>query len=97
MKKTLLTCSLVACLSMASVNVYAEGESSVSLGYAQSHVNVKEDGDTLDKDPKGFNLKYRYEHTNNWGMISSFTYTHQGYDLYDGSTKFGNGDFDFGQ
>lgn len=42
MNKTLLVSSLIACLSIASVNVYAEGESSISIGYAQSR--VKEDG-----------------------------------------------------
>ncbi len=47
MNKTLLVSSLIACLSIASVNVYAEGESSISIGYAQSR--VKEDGYKLDK------------------------------------------------
>ncbi len=32
MNKTLLVSSLIACLSIASVNVYAEGESSISIG-----------------------------------------------------------------
>lgn len=67
MNKTLLVSSLIACLSIASVNVYAEGESSISIGYAQSR--VKEDGDKLDKNPRGFNLKYRYEFNNDWGVI----------------------------
>lgn len=40
MNKTLLVSSLIACLSIASVNVYAEGESSISIGYAQSREEV---------------------------------------------------------
>lgn len=76
MNKTLLVSSLVACLSIASVNVYAEGKNSISVGYAQSH--VKEDGYKLDKDPRGFNLKYRYEFNNNWGVIGSFAQTRRG-------------------
>lgn len=52
MNKTLLVSSLIACLSIASVNVYAEGESSISIGYAQSR--VKEDGYKLDKKSKRF-------------------------------------------
>ncbi|EKN4774180.1 MULTISPECIES: attachment invasion locus protein Ail [Yersinia] len=93
MKKTLLASSLIACLSIASVNVYAASESSISIGYAQSH--VKENGYTLDNDPKGFNLKYRYELDDNWGVIGSFAYTHQGYDFFYGSNKFGHGDVDY--
>ncbi len=93
MEKTLLTSSLIACLSIASVNVYAASENSISIGYAQSH--VKENGYTLDNDPKGFNLKYRYELDDNWGVIGSFAYTHQGYDFFYGSNKFGHGDLDY--
>lgn len=93
MKKTLLASSLIACLSIASVNVYAAGENSISVGYAQSH--VKGNGYTLSNDPKGFNLKYRYELDDNWGVVGSFAYTHQGYDFFYGSNKVGNGDVDY--
>ncbi|WP_145539274.1 Ail/Lom family outer membrane beta-barrel protein [Yersinia kristensenii] len=90
MKKTLLVSSLIACFSIMSVNVYAIGESSISLGYAQSH--VKANGHSLDKDHKGINVKYRYEVNNDWGMISSFTYTDLDHDYYQGNTKIGEGD-----
>ncbi|HFW4799698.1 TPA: Ail/Lom family outer membrane beta-barrel protein [Salmonella enterica subsp. diarizonae serovar 60-67:z35:-] len=32
------------------------------------------------KDPKGVNLKYRYEFDDNWGVIGSFTYAREKYD-----------------
>ncbi|EDV1505004.1 Ail/Lom family outer membrane beta-barrel protein [Salmonella enterica subsp. salamae] len=32
------------------------------------------------KDPKGVNLKYRYEFNDNWGIIGSFTYASEKYD-----------------
>ncbi|EJA5988923.1 Ail/Lom family outer membrane beta-barrel protein [Salmonella enterica] len=32
------------------------------------------------KDPKGVNLKYRYEFDDNWGVIGSFTYAWEKYD-----------------
>lgn len=32
----------------------------------------------VDKDPRGFNLKYRYEFNNNWGVIGSFAQTRRG-------------------
>ncbi|HFW4211606.1 TPA: Ail/Lom family outer membrane beta-barrel protein, partial [Salmonella enterica subsp. enterica serovar Reading] len=31
------------------------------------------------KDPKGFNIKYRYEFDDNWGIIGSFTYAKSKY------------------
>ncbi|MCE1787330.1 Ail/Lom family outer membrane beta-barrel protein, partial [Enterobacter hormaechei] len=55
----------------------------------------KVDGEKLDENPKGFNLKYRYELDNNFGVIGSFTLTHQGYDYYYGSSKIGTGDLDY--
>jgi len=71
----------------------AENESTISVGYAQSH--VKFDGETLKEHPKGVNLKYRYEIDSNWGVIGSFTYTHQDYNFYFNNRNVGNGDLDY--
>lgn len=76
-----------------SATANAAGESTFSVGYAQSHVKVN--GNKLDENPKGFNLKYRYEIDGDWGVIGSFAYTHQGYDFYYGSNKVGNADLDY--
>ncbi|PQQ39695.1 attachment protein [Photorhabdus luminescens] len=92
MKKALIASAVAVGLSVFSFAANA-GEHTISGGYAQSHVKV--DGEKLDENPKGFNLKYRYELDNNWGVIGSFTLTHQGYDYYDGSKKVGTGDLDY--
>lgn len=93
MKKTLLATSLIACLSIMSVNVYAANENTVSIGYAQNNISAA--GNSLNKDLKGFNFKYRYEINNALGLIGSFTHTHQGYNLSDGYGDVGSGDFDY--
>ncbi|MBS9440785.1 Ail/Lom family outer membrane beta-barrel protein [Photorhabdus heterorhabditis] len=74
MKKTLVASVVAVSLSVFAFAANA-GESTISGGYAQSH--VKFNSDKLDDNPKGFNLKYRYELDNNFGVISSFTYTHK--------------------
>ncbi|CRG52220.1 Ail/Lom family outer membrane beta-barrel protein [Yersinia wautersii] len=93
MKKILLSYSLVSCLSIVSSNIYAADENSISVGYAQSH--AKADGASLGDGPQGFNLKYRYEFNDHWGVINSFAYTHKGYDFYYGNSKIGSGNIDF--
>lgn len=93
MKKVLLSTLAIVVFSAMTANVYATDESTVSVGYAQSHVKV--DGNKLDEKPKGFNLKYRYEIDDNWGVLASFAYTHQGYDFYHGGSKVGTGDLDY--
>ncbi|MCT8341619.1 MULTISPECIES: Ail/Lom family outer membrane beta-barrel protein [Photorhabdus] len=92
MKKALIASAVAVGLSVFTFAANA-GESSISGGYAQSHVKV--DGEKLDENPKGFNLKYRYELDNNFGVIGSFTLTHQGYNYYYGSRKIGTGDLDY--
>ncbi|MDC9588871.1 Ail/Lom family outer membrane beta-barrel protein [Xenorhabdus sp. XENO-10] len=77
MKKALLTSAIVAGLSIASFTANASGKHTISVGYAQSDVKLKLEGDKLDKNPKGVNLKYRYEINDNWGVISSFTLTRE--------------------
>ncbi|WP_338883083.1 Ail/Lom family outer membrane beta-barrel protein [Xenorhabdus sp. TH1] len=78
MKKVLLTSAIVAGLSIASFTANASGKHTISVGYAQSDVKMKLEGDKLDKDPRGVNLKYRYEFNDNWGVIGSFTLTREG-------------------
>ncbi|AOM42110.1 Ail/Lom family outer membrane beta-barrel protein [Xenorhabdus hominickii] len=75
MKKILLISAVVAGLSMTSFTANASGENKVSAGYALSKVQITDFKDL--KEPKGFNLKYRYEITNNFGVIGSFTRTSQ--------------------
>lgn len=92
MQKTYLSVLLAGAMAL-SFGVQAAGESTISLGYAQSHVKV--DDRNLDENPKGFNLKYRYEIDNNLGFITSFTYTTQSYDYYYGSNKVGDADLKY--
>ncbi|ENO0817838.1 outer membrane beta-barrel protein [Proteus mirabilis] len=93
MSKKLLVTLVMTSLSLCAANAQAVGENTLSLGYAQSH--VKADGDKLKENPKGFNVKYRYEFDNQWGMIGSFAYTHQGYDYRFGSQSVGTADLDY--
>ncbi|MFD0707592.1 attachment protein [Photorhabdus luminescens] len=84
MKRTLVASVVAVGLSVFSFAANA-GEHTISGGYAQGHVKadeIKVNDEKLDKkfdeNLKGFNLKYRYELDNNFGVISSFTYTHKG-------------------
>ncbi|HCR2979386.1 TPA: outer membrane beta-barrel protein [Serratia marcescens] len=71
---------LLSLLGMTAFGVYAAGESTVSLGYAQSHA-------TLGNDAAGGNVNYRYEITDAWGVITSFTHTNTSLDT--GGTRNG--------
>ncbi|WP_118986000.1 Ail/Lom family outer membrane beta-barrel protein [Photorhabdus sp. CRCIA-P01] len=99
--------ALVASVVAAGLSVFAfaanAGESTISGGYAQSHVKFDSknlagnpfDSNSLDGNPKGFNLKYRYELDSNLGVIGSFTYTHLDNDLYINSSKVGKSELDY--
>lgn len=63
--------------------VNAAEKHTISAGYAQS--NIK-DSDV--DDASGFNLKYRYEFNDDWGIIGSTTYTKKSYSV----TGYGSGD-----
>lgn len=89
--KRILLASLL--LPLLPISAQAAGESTISAGYAQS--NAKQDDIGLDENPKGFNLKYRYEMNDKIGFIGSFTYTTQDYDFYYGSSKVGSGTLDY--
>ena len=93
MSRKLLVPLIMTSLSLCAANAQAVGENTLSLGYAQSHAKVN--GDKLKEKPKGFNVKYRYEFDNQWGMIGSFVYTHQGYDYHWNSRKIGSIDLDY--
>ncbi|ETS30633.1 attachment protein [Photorhabdus temperata] len=93
MKKTLVASVVAVGLSAFAFAANASGESTISGGYAQSH--AKFDGKKADDNPKGFNLKYRYELDNNFGVISSLTYTYLGYDYYRGGKKVAESDMDY--
>ncbi|CDH03764.1 Ail/Lom family outer membrane beta-barrel protein [Xenorhabdus bovienii] len=93
MKKLVLASLVAAGMSIVSMGACAAGESTISAGYAQSH--VKSGGDKLKENPKGFNIKYRYEFDNNWSVIGSLAYTHQGYEYYYGGHKTGTVDLDY--
>ncbi|WGL93748.1 Ail/Lom family outer membrane beta-barrel protein [Arsenophonus nasoniae] len=88
MKKILLISSMASIFTFLSFGVNAEGDNTLSIGYAQSHVKVSVGGVNVDLNDsaKGFNIKARHEFDDNWGMIGSFAYTHKGYDLIDYST-----------
>ncbi|WP_036768099.1 Ail/Lom family outer membrane beta-barrel protein [Photorhabdus australis] len=90
MKKTLVASVVAVGLSVFAFAANA-GESTISGGYAQGH--VKYDGNKPNKDPKGFNIKYRYELDDHFGVISSATYT--GYDFKYGDKKLTKLDMDY--
>ncbi|PHM73232.1 Ail/Lom family outer membrane beta-barrel protein [Xenorhabdus kozodoii] len=88
MKKALLSSAIVAGLSIVSLTADASGKHTISLGYAQSDIKMQVLGDDLNlndlnKDPRGLNLKYRYEINDNWGVIGSATYTKLKINYYD--------------
>ncbi|MCC8378779.1 Ail/Lom family outer membrane beta-barrel protein [Xenorhabdus sp. PB30.3] len=88
MKKIILTSLVTLGLSAVSVGAYAAGESTISAGYAQNSIKLY--GEKPKDNPKGFNVKYRYESDDNWGVVGSFVYTHQGYEYRDRGFKVGD-------
>ncbi|CDG21783.1 Attachment invasion locus protein [Xenorhabdus poinarii G6] len=70
---------------MTSFTANASGEHTISVGFAQSDVKMEEGERLLGKDPRGLNLKYRYEVNDHWGVIGSFTLTRVDETLYLGN------------
>ena len=69
MKKVVLTALLACALGVAgTASAY---QHTLSLDFAQGSATVK-GGDI--KDPKGVNIKYRYEMDPTWGGLASLTY-----------------------
>ncbi|WP_027712355.1 outer membrane protein OmpX [Dickeya chrysanthemi] len=66
--KKIACLSALACVLAVSAGSAVAGESTVSLGYAQGDAQSQ-----MNKLP-GFNLKYRYEFDNQFGVVGSFTY-----------------------
>ncbi|WGL97231.1 Ail/Lom family outer membrane beta-barrel protein [Arsenophonus sp. aPb] len=93
MKKILIVSSIVSAFTFSSFNANAIEENTLSVGYAQSSAKVN--GKKIDDDAKGFNIKYRYEIDNDWGVIGSFAYTHLGYNFYYGNMKFADAKLDY--
>lgn len=92
MKKTILATLIMGALISSGANA-AVLLNSLSLGYAQSH--VKASGESLDDNPSGINIKYRFEVNDNWGVVSSFVYTGQNYDFYYAGRKVGDAELDY--
>ncbi|HFT7668204.1 TPA: Ail/Lom family outer membrane beta-barrel protein [Serratia marcescens] len=69
MKKT----SLLLLLGTLTFGVEAANKNTVSLGYAQSH-------GSLSQDARGGNVNYRYDITDVWGVITSYTHTNTAID-----------------
>lgn len=93
MKKAVLTTIIASALFATGIANAELKQNTISLGYAQSH--VKAGGESLDENPSGVNIKYRYELDDKWGVASSFTYTNQEYDYYFAGSKIGNGELDY--
>lgn len=85
MKKVMKKIIALSVLAGLSANAFAEtGQSTLSVGYVHSDLKYSgshkiEDKDTLsigarDRHVSGINLKYRYEFTDQWGAITSFTH-----------------------
>ncbi|EJA7721899.1 Ail/Lom family outer membrane beta-barrel protein [Salmonella enterica subsp. enterica serovar Benin] len=65
-----ITVAVLACLAVGSIGV-ANASQTVSVGYAQTEVNV-----THSNQMPGFNVKYHWEDDNSGaGVIGSFAYT----------------------
>ncbi|ECO0902164.1 outer membrane beta-barrel protein [Salmonella enterica subsp. enterica serovar Newport] len=65
-----ITVAVLACLAVGSIGV-ANASQTVSLGYAQTQVNI-----THSNQMPGFNVKYHWEDDNSGaGVIGSFAYT----------------------
>lgn len=102
MNKLLIALTVALLSGSLGVANATEGDSSISVGYAQIHSNglrsfmnknlrlnnemrkemeavIKNDGKASSdidkyKNLNGFNIKYRYELDDSWGVIGSFTY-----------------------
>nr|CBA76628.1 attachment invasion locus protein [Arsenophonus nasoniae] len=80
--------SIASILTFIAFSANAEGNNTLSMGYAQSNIKVSV-GDVnfdLNDSAKGFNIKARHEFNDNWGVMGSFAYTHKGYYFSDYST-----------
>lgn len=78
MKKAVLTTIIASALFVTGFASAELLQSTISAGYAHSHAKIDSASDNL----KGFNVKYRYELNNDWGMIGSFVYTNYNKDTY---------------
>nr|WP_314264984.1 Ail/Lom family outer membrane beta-barrel protein [uncultured Moellerella sp.] len=86
---SLFTLSSSLCLSAPAST---ELNSTISVGYAQSKIKVKEQ--TIKDNPKGLNTKFRYEITPKFGFISSLSYLDESFDVYKNKLKIGHGNLE---
>lgn len=93
MKKAVLATFIMGAFLASGVANAESFQHTISGGYAQS--NMKVDGQSFDDDPRGVNVKYRYEVDEQWGVASSFTYTGLSYNYYFAGSKVGNADLDY--
>ncbi|WP_311746602.1 Ail/Lom family outer membrane beta-barrel protein [Proteus penneri] len=85
MKNKLLLPITAIFLSITAFNASATLKNTLSIGYAQSQIKV--DGEKVDEDPKGFNIKYDRKINNDFGLIGSFVYNNKKYNCYDDNDK----------
>jgi attachment invasion locus protein len=85
MKNKLLLPIAAIFLSITAFNASATLKNTLSIGYAQSQIKI--DGDKVDEDPKGFNIKYDRKIDNGFGIIGSFVYNNKKYNCQDEDGK----------
>ncbi|HEE0108397.1 TPA: Ail/Lom family outer membrane beta-barrel protein [Citrobacter gillenii] len=78
MKKAVLATFIIGAFLTSGVANAELLQHSLSAGYAQSHAKL--DGYGQSEDLSGFNVKYRYEMNDNWGVVTSFVYTNHSKD-----------------
>lgn len=89
MNKCIGLTALSALLITGSFAANAANERTLSIGYAQSNVSL--DGNDLNGNPQGVNLKYRNEFNDKLGVIVSTTYTSKTYDYYSRGSRVAEG------
>lgn len=67
--------------AISGIDASDVGDAIAAEGFTANDLNVSGRTDKY-KDPKGLNLKYRYEIDDNWGVISSFTYAWGDYNAH---------------
>ncbi|HDQ7021644.1 TPA: Ail/Lom family outer membrane beta-barrel protein [Escherichia coli] len=80
MQKVVLATFIMGALLTSGVANAELLQHSLSAGYAQSHAKLDGHGYGQSEDLSGFNVKYRYEMNDNWGVVTSFVYTNHGKD-----------------
>lgn len=93
MKRKIFISASVLAISTLSFNAHALLDNTLSLGYAQSQIKVN--GEKIDDNPKGVNIKYNHEFDNDWGVIGSLTYSKLTYNYYNYWRKVGSTEINY--